>query len=142
MSSDLNSLDLIDLIGERHLQLRKITEISWDGHSSIRLSNSEWFILDKIYNKQPTIAHVAKKVDISRQATHKLIKSLAEKGLVEIGTSKHNKRAKSTRLTELGEICYEQKQALKADLESKVAETIGPEQLQTLKEILKKNWGL
>lgn len=142
LSSDWNNLDLVDILGERHLQLQKVTETSWDDNSNVKLSNSEWFILARIYNKQPTIAHVAKNVDISRQATHKLIKNLAEKGLVKISNSTQNKRAKNIQLTELGDACYEKKQALKADLESKVAENIGFDQLQTIKDILKKDWGI
>ena len=76
MDYELQSLDLIDLISERHIQLRSITEKLWNDNSDIPISNSEWFILARIYKKQPTISYVSKHVDISRQATHKFIKNL------------------------------------------------------------------
>ena len=80
MDFELKNMDLIDMVSERHLQLRKITEKRWNDSSDIYLSNSEWFIMARIYKKQPTIAYVSKNVDISRQATHKFIKSLEAKG--------------------------------------------------------------
>ncbi|WP_148347848.1 MarR family winged helix-turn-helix transcriptional regulator [Bacillus rubiinfantis] len=139
----LHHLDLIDLIGERHVQLRHLTEKGWNEQSDINISTSEWFILTRIFQKQPvTISGVAKQVDISRQASHKLIKQLKEKGLVEIQNMEHNKKEKSIKLTVLGLECYEKNQFLKAELESKIAEKIGLEQVKVLKEILKLDWGV
>ncbi|PAV28063.1 MarR family transcriptional regulator [Virgibacillus profundi] len=142
MGFDLKNLDIFDVLSERQLQLRKITENLWNDHGNINISNSEWFIMARIYKKQPTIAYVSKNVDISRQATHKFIKKLESKGLVEISSVKNNKKNKSIRLTELGEECYEKNESLKADLERKIADNIGNEQLQLLKRILKSDWGL
>ena len=79
MDTELNDLDLIDLSSERHLQLRSITEKLWNDTSDIYISNSEWFIIARVYKKQPTISYVSKCVNISRQATHKLIKKLKQK---------------------------------------------------------------
>ena len=143
MDSILQSLDLIDLISERHVQLRNITGKMWNDNSHIYISNSEWFILARIYEKkQPTIAYVSKHVDISRQATHKFIKQLEAKGLVEIKNVENNKKEKCIQLTSLGEECYEKNESLKATLEEKIAAEIGAEQLSFLKEILKANWGI
>jgi DNA-binding MarR family transcriptional regulator len=138
----LKNLDLIDMLSERHLQLRKITEKRWNDSSDIYLSNSEWFIMARIYKKQPTIAYVTKHVDISRQATHKFIKSLEAKGLVEINNVENNKKDKCIRLTKLGEECFEKNESLKANLEIEIANKIGPEQLKLLKDFLKLDWAL
>ena len=139
----MQNLDLIDLISERHVQLRSITEKLWNNNSKIYISNSEWFIIARIYEKiQPTISYVSKHVDISRQATHKFIKQLEEKGLVEIKNVENNKKEKCIQLTSLGEECYEKNESLKATLEEKIAAKIGAEQLSFLKEILKANWGI
>ncbi|SES31281.1 MarR family winged helix-turn-helix transcriptional regulator [Psychrobacillus sp. OK032] len=142
MDLELNNLDLIDILSERHLQLRKITEKLWNDSSDIYLSNSEWFIMARIYKKQPTIAFVSKNLDISRQATHKFIKILEAKGIVEINNVEYNKKDKCIRLTELGEECYEKNESLKANLEKEIADKIGPEQLKILKDFLKLDWGL
>ena len=140
---DLQKLDLMDLISERHLELRKLSENLWNDTSDIYISNSVWFILTRISQQdQTTISLVTKSVDISRQATHKLIKKLAEKGLVEIGSLKNNKKEKAIKLTKLGKECFEKHSALKRKLENKIAEKIGMDQLENLKEILRKDWGL
>ena len=131
MELDLKNLDLIDILSERHLQLRKITEKRWNASSDIYLSNSEWFIMARIYKKQSTIAYVSKHVDISRQATHKVIKSLEAKGLVEINNMENNKKNKRIRLTQLGEECYEKNESLKANLETEIANKLDPGQLKT-----------
>lgn len=139
---ELKNMDLIDSLSERHLQLRKLTEKHWNDSSDIYMSNSEWFILARMYKKQPTIAYVTKHVDISRQATHKFIRNLEAKGLVEINNVENNKKDKCIRLTKLGEECYEKNEALKANVEKEIADKIGPEQLKLLKDFLKLDWGL
>ena len=139
---ELQSLDLIDLISERHIQLRRITEDLWNDNSDIYISNSEWFIMARIYKKQPTIAYVSKHVDISRQATHKFMKNLEGKGLLKISSLENNKKDKCVQLTELGEQCYEKNEALKADLEKKIIDKVGNEKFGILKEILKLDWDL
>lgn len=142
MDFEFQNLDLIDLISERHVLLRRILEKSWNDSSHISISNSEWFIMARIYKKQPTISYVTKHVDISRQATHKLIKNLESKGLVEIKNSETNNKNKCIQLTELGIDCYEKSLSQKANLEQKIAEKIGIEKLNILKDILKSDWEL
>lgn len=139
---DVNSLDLIDLISERHIMIRKITEELWNNSNDIYMSNSEWFIIARTYKKNPTISYINKQVNISRQATHKFIRSLESKGLVEISRVENNNKEKCIRLTTLGEACYEKNESLKAGLEKKIADQIGKEKIDLLKEILKLNWGI
>jgi DNA-binding MarR family transcriptional regulator len=138
----LQNLDLIDLLSERHGLVREIAEKSWNDNSEIYISNSEWYIMSRIYKKHPTISYVSKNVSISRQATHKFIKSLEAKGLVEIHNVENNKKEKSIKLTPLGEECYEKNEALKATLEKKIASRIGEDKLELLKGILKADWGI
>ena len=142
LNSELHNLDLIDLLSEHHILLRRISEKLWNDSSDINISNSEWFIIARIYQKQPTISYVSKQVDISRQATHKLIKSLESKGLVIVKNVENNKKDKCIKLTALGEECYEKNESLKATIEKKIANHIGTEQLILLKDILKADWGL
>ena len=139
-NSELQNLDLIDLLSERHSLVRRIAEKDWNNQSEIYISNSEWYIMARIYKKQPTISYVTKNVEISRQAIHKFIKNLSEKGLVEIKNVENNKKEKCIRLTALGEECYEKNEALKAQLENKIAEKIGMEQVTILKDLLKLDW--
>ncbi|WP_019637757.1 MarR family winged helix-turn-helix transcriptional regulator [Paenibacillus fonticola] len=142
MSSASQNLDLIDLISERHVLLRNLNSQLWNESHDLHISNSEWFIMARIYKKQPTISYVTKHVDISRQATHKFIKSLESKGLVEISKAQHNNKDKCIRLTKFGEECFEKREVIKATLEAKIIETIGAEQATLLKKILQSDWGL
>jgi DNA-binding MarR family transcriptional regulator len=141
-NSELQNLDLIDLLSERHSLVRKISEKAWNDQSEIYISNSEWYIMARIYKKQPSISYVTKNVEISRQAIHKFIQKLSEKGLVEIKNVENNRKEKCIQLTALGEECYEKNAALKAQLENKIAEKIGAEQVTILKDILKLEWGI
>lgn len=142
MNQELEHLDLIDLLSERHLLLRGITENLWNDSSNIHISNSEWFIMARIYKKEPTISYVSKNVDITRQATHKFIKQLEAKGLVKVMNVKNNNKEKCLKLTELGEECFEKNEALKATLEQKIEDKIGKDEVLFLKRLLKADWGL
>jgi len=138
----LKNLDLIDLISERHGQLREIAERAWNESNDLHISNSEWYIMSRIYKKKPTLSYVSKHVDISRQATHKFVKSLEQKGLIEISNSTQNKKVKCLELTTFGEECYEKNNSLKEALERKIAAAIGTDNFNILKDILKSDWGL
>lgn len=142
MDLELKNLDLVDMLSERHLQLRNKTEKLWNDNSDIYLSNSEWVIMGRIYKNEPTIAHVCKHVNISRQATHKVIKNLEAKALVEINNVENNKKEKRIRLTSLGNDCYQKNELMKASIEKKIANKIGSEQLNLLKNYLQLDWGL
>lgn len=122
--------------------VRHISGKAWNDANDIKISSSEWYILARIYKKQPTISSVTRSVDISRQAIHKFIKNLAAKGLVEIHNVENNKKEKWIQLTGLGEECYEKNEALKDELEKRIAETIGQDQVDALKVILKSDWGI
>lgn len=141
MHPGFEDLDLIDLLSERHVQLRSICEQLWNDRHEMYISNSEWFILSRIYKRNPTISQVTRQVDISRQATHKFIKSLESKGLVEVTPAQHNRKEKSLKLTSLGESCYEKNAAMKASLEQIIANALGTEQIDLLKRLLKADWG-
>lgn len=140
MDPVLQHLDLIDLLSERHGQLRGIAEKLWNETSDIAISNSEWYIMSRIYKRQTTIANVSKNVDITRQATHKFIKNLKAKGLVNVMDGENNKKEKRIELTPLGEECYEKNEELKATIEKQILEKIGEEQIELLKNVLKKDW--
>lgn len=122
--------------------VRHISGKAWNDANDIKISSSEWYILARIYKKQPTISSVTRSVDISRQAIHKFIKNLAAKGLVETHNVENNKKEKWIQLTGLGEECYEKNEALKDELEKRIAETIGQDQVDALKVILKSDWGI
>ena len=142
MKVELQHLDVIDLLSERHVILHRLAENKWNENNDIYISNSEWYILARIYKKQPTISDVTKSVDFSRQATHKFIKGLQAKGLVEVSNVEHSKKHKAIRMTKFGEDCYEKNEHIKAEIEQQLINAIGEEQVTNLKNILKLDWGM
>lgn len=138
----LNSSGLVSLMSEKHRQLRDTIEKMWEEQSDIKISYTEWYIMYKIYGHKTTISEVTRNVTITRQATHKNIKSLKEKGLVEVTNSEHSKRDKCVSLTTLGEHCCIKNEELRLKFEEKVAQTIGQEKLNVLKDILQMDWGI
>ena len=141
MNLEYESFDLFDLISDRHNLVRKVLEEKWGEMSDVSISNSEWYIMAIIYKRQPTISSVTKTVQITRQATHKFIKRLEEKGLVNV-LNANNKRDKCIELTELGERCVEKYNSIKKELEAKISNHIGEKQFEALKELLGKDWGI
>ena len=61
---------------------------------------------------------------------------------MKIANVENNKKEKCIQLTALGEECYEKNAELKARLEDKIAEKIGLEQVNMLKNLLKLEWGI
>lgn len=122
--------------------LRGKIEEYWNENSELRVSNSEWFILARVYKKSPTIASISKSVDITRQATHKLVKGLEAKGLVEIHQAERSKKEKTVRLTEYGIENYEHYLSIKESLKNKISTTIGEEKFKFLKDILAAEWNI
>ncbi|EON74333.1 MarR family transcriptional regulator [Lysinibacillus sphaericus OT4b.31] len=142
MEDELQNRDVVDLLSERHEILRRLAEDKWNNNNNIYISNSEWYILGKIYKDQPTISDVTKGVDFSRQATHKFIKSLEAKGLVEVSNAEHSKKHKVIRMTEFGEVCFEKNELYKSEIEQQLVNIIGEEQVTNLKNILNLNWSI
>lgn len=52
LSFEWENLGLIDLISERYLQLRGISNQLWSETSDISISNSEWLIMARTYKKE------------------------------------------------------------------------------------------
>ncbi|WP_024371044.1 MarR family winged helix-turn-helix transcriptional regulator [Exiguobacterium sp. ZOR0005] len=140
--NETSSTHLLDLIAERHDQIRRVSERAWNDQHDIYLSNSEWYVLARIYNKRPTIAEVTRGIHVSRQATHKLIKNLQTKGLVSVTDHPTSRKDKCIELTELGVICYEQNEALKAKLEQNIANALGEDAFKQLQKLLQSDWNL
>lgn len=136
-----DDLDLIDLINTKYEKLRKTNETMQSISLSISITHSEWSILSLIYGKQPAISEIAQQVDITRQATHKCIKSLNSKGIINIKNVENNNRNKCLSLTSLGEQCFLENEAIKEVMENDIADKIGIENVSHLKILLQQDWG-
>ena len=137
---DYKLLDLIDLISERHVYIRAHIEKLWNEKYDIKMNNTEWHVIAKLYSGLDTIADITRKVHVSRQATHKLIKNLEQKQLIEIYDDQTNKKIKKVRLTPFGTQCYEQYMTMKEQMEASIELSIGPMLYEQLKRGLSMDW--
>ena len=133
-------LDLIDLISERHIYIRTYIEKIWNEKYDIKMNNTEWHVIAKLYSGMDTIADITRKVHVSRQATHKLIKNLEQKQLIEIFDDQKNKKIKKVRLTQFGVQCYEQYLKIKEQMEASIEQSIGTELFDQLRRGLSLEW--
>jgi DNA-binding MarR family transcriptional regulator len=137
---DIQHLDIIDLISERHTQLRARLESSWNQQSEMVLSNTEWHILAKINGGMHVISSITKSVYITRQATHKHLKNLQSKQLVEIYDDETNKRNKLVRITKEGAELLHHYNEMKTALSLQLEEALGKQRFETLQKLLAKDW--
>lgn len=138
---DIHSDNLIDLISEKYIALRKTLDIKWNNSSELPISNSEGQILSLIYQKETTASEIAQQAQISRQAAHKNIKSLVAKNLIQSKTAAGNNRKKILKLTPLGEECFIKNETIKNDIEKTLIANTNKDDVLKLKETLKNlNW--
>ena len=133
-----NNLNIIDLISEKHIILRREVEEQWAELEEEDISHTEALLLAKISMGKISIAQVARQANISRQAMFKCAKKLELRGYLKFVTNENN--SKYTKLTDKGKAYCKKSQELKEKLEKKISDTLGKKQLEALKELLNKNW--
>ena len=138
MDMNLEGLNIIDLISEKHIILRREVEERWALSDEEEISHTEGFLLAKISMQRISLAEVARQANISRQAMYKCAKKLEDKGYLVFVVDTDN--SKYTELTAKGrEYCKKSRQ-LKEHIEKEIVAILGQESTQILKELLKKNW--
>lgn len=140
MSISLEQLDIIDLISERHSLLRSRIDIRWNAQSDIHLANSEWYILSRIVDASATIAEISKTVAISRQAIHKFIRQLEQKGLINVFDMQDSKKLKGVEMTQLGRECYQRYDELKQEIITEIVSIIGEDNKRLFEKLLRQPW--
>lgn len=87
------------------------------------------------------VSDLARELDVSRQAVHKLLDSLQEEGLVERRPDEHDRRAQRIVLTERGRTLATEASHVLVDLEQELARRIGTGPVQALREALASDRG-
>lgn len=87
------------------------------------------------------VSDLARELDISRQATHKLLDSLADDDLVERHTDERDHRAHVVSLTDRGIAVARAAGTILRDLEDELTERIGSRHVDALREALAQDWG-
>lgn len=135
MNEDLN---IIDLISEKHIVLRREVEDRWSEQEEEDISHTEALLLAKINMGKISIAEIGRQANISRQAMFKCAKKLEARGYLIFVTNEQGN--KYTELTPKGNDYCKRSKELKEALENKIIDVLGKEQVKMLKELLKKNW--
>ena len=133
-----NELSIIDLISEKHIELRREVEERWAEMGVDEISHTEALLLAKINMGKISIAEVARQANISRQAMYKCAKKLEERGYLKFVVDEKN--SKYTELTLKGENYCIKSKKLKREIENEISNIIGEEGFLILKSILNRSW--
>lgn len=136
----LDGLGIVDLISEKHKQLRKITMENINKQLDDALSEMDIYLIILNQHCALSVSESARFMNISRQAAHKHVKHLSASGLIELTTSELSRREKLINLTAEGERVTEQINLIKADLESQLEIELGSDNYQKIKTLFKLVW--
>lgn len=138
MTSDL-PVDLVGLLNEKYALLTSRRDTLWQEAGRVPVSASEWYLLSWILNGANTVSALARDAHISRQAAHKTISMLQQKGMVLVSYA-DKRRTKQLEATPFGTECYSLNLELRRTVEQEVLQTVGKSRLESLKDILSQNW--
>ena len=134
----VRNLNIIDLISEKHITLRREVEERWSKSGEEDVTHTEAMLLAKINMGKISLAEVARQANVSRQAMHKCAKKLEEKGYLEFIASESNQTY--TSLTEKGALYCKKSNDLKEKIEQEIAENLGEENIKLIKKLLEGHW--
>lgn len=131
------SVNLVDLMSEKHLFLRrKVGEL--DGEE---LNRTETHILAVVeQNGSLSISDIGRAVSLTRQGTHKSVLGLIERGYLAESEQSDNRRDRRVTLTDQGQQACDDQLAIKRELERRAAEKLGAENVEWLKRLLLEEW--
>lgn len=105
-------------------------------NSEYRGTIAEIKLFNVLRGQEKSISELARILGISRQAVHKTIHKLKDKGYLELKTSKDNKKDKKVIITDSGQAIRKEGAEYLIEIEKKVSWNIGERNLIYLKEIL------
>ncbi len=138
----LQTLGLIDLISEKHKQLRQKAMMKIEESFEEKFSEMDIYLLTLNQHTSMSLSESARYMNISRQAVHKHAKYLESLGYIEVTTSDSNRRDRVIKLTRAGTLLGEQIKAIKSELESDLEQELGSENYQKIIELFRSDWCL
>ena len=131
----IKKLNIIDLISEKHITLRREVEERWSKSGEEDITHTEAMLLAKINMGKISLAEVARQANVSRQAMHKCAKKLEEKGYLEFIANQTY-----TSLTEKGVLYCKKSNELKDIIEEEITQKLGEENMKLIKKLLECEW--
>jgi len=104
------------------------------------LTDSEARVLATLRGEEITIAEVARRLDVSRQAVHKIVANLVKEKLLNLEAIPDNARDKRIVFTNKGEAMKAAGAKLLHELEQEVQTAIGKRNFKLLTLLLNKKW--
>lgn len=138
----MEDTDLISIIAEKQRMIRRTCQNMWEQVHDLYISETEWSVLRLAIENTVTISEAAKCLGITRQASHKVVRSMEEKGLVSIHESEVYKNRKYIIPSETGRKYAKEQGQMKQSLVEKIEQTMGLENARRMKELLSMDWGL
>ena len=140
MNDYLKDLNIVDLVSEKHQQLRTKVRKLWIENGEEDINQTESHMLAMIEIKSMTIAETARRINMSRQAAHKCAQNLISRGYIIANNIEGNQRDKLIMLTEKGKNYCANMLILKEEIENEIEKNIGKENLNKLRKCLKEKW--
>ncbi|MCL6604421.1 MAG: winged helix-turn-helix transcriptional regulator [Paenibacillus sp.] len=137
MNNYLQEMNLIDLLSEKHLTLRKkvIDSISDD------LNKTETHILAILeFHQRLSISEISRILNLTRQGTHKSIQGLLSSGYVQGVDVENNYRDKHIALTSKGLEANKNMMVIKKQFEQQIINKLGEANVELMKALLIENW--
>jgi DNA-binding MarR family transcriptional regulator len=137
MSDVKRSLGLIDLISEKHMELRKKLHEA----SGQPVNKSEAHILAVLEaNGVLSISQIGRQIGMTRQGVHKYMLGLQTAGLVAPATTDGNARDRRVELTLQGRETVRLLEQTKQQLEAEITRRLGEAETERLLELLRGKW--
>ena len=140
MNDYLKDLNIVDLVSEKHQQLRTKVLKLWIENGEEDINQTESHMLAMIEIKSMTIAETARRINMSRQAAHKCAQNLISRGYIIANNIEGNQRDKLIMITEKGKNYCSNMLILKEEIENEIEKNIGKENLNKLRKCLKEKW--
>ncbi|MGM0533766.1 MAG: MarR family winged helix-turn-helix transcriptional regulator [Campylobacterota bacterium] len=98
-------------------------------------------ILALIDNGIITVSAIAKKLGVSRQAIHKSVRKLCDKGFIKFCDQSENRKNKNIIMTKSGHELLACRKDVMATVEKKIESKLGKREYKKLKTLLESDWG-
>ena len=104
------------------------------------LTEAEGKIMSTLRGRELTVSEIARLRGVSRQAIHRTVTGLVEKGYLRLDPAPGSERDKIVVVTAEGQKLRKQVGQMLKKVEDEIAKAIGKDRLETLRAILKEDW--
>ena len=108
--------------------------------STTELTPAEGRIFGTLRGRRLTVSEIARLRGVSRQSVHRIVSDLVERGFLRLEQAEDSKRDKVVVMTARGQELREQVGDVLRAVEEEIANVIGRDRLEALREVLMADW--